>query len=143
MQTRVVPVLLTESSLFDRFNQGGQDETSIVTSTGQFVIAWDLAKAKKGLVGKYEIKKCLYFSRALNGFLLPCFDNRYEDRVVQDNFKFGDDKQIVRYFFSVVAHADNLAIPDRCITERRPCCRQKETQETNSKFFGNSQSTPE
>ncbi|KAF7775973.1 hypothetical protein Agabi119p4_4366 [Agaricus bisporus var. burnettii] len=60
-----------------RFNQGeGQEENAIVTSTGQFVIAWDFGKVKKGLVDRYEIKK-------------------YEDHVVQDNFKFGDDKEII------------------------------------------------
>lgn len=60
-----------------KFNQGeGQEENAIVTSTGQFVIAWDFAKVKKGHLDKYEIKK-------------------YEDHVVQDNFKFGDDKQII------------------------------------------------
>ncbi|KXN89646.1 Vacuolar import and degradation protein 27, partial [Leucoagaricus sp. SymC.cos] len=60
-----------------RFNQGeGQEENAIVTSTGQFVIAWDFAKVKKGFLDKYEIKK-------------------YEDHVVQDNFKFGDDKEII------------------------------------------------
>jgi len=48
-----------------------------VTSTGQYVIAWDFAKVKKGQMDKYEIKK-------------------YEDLVVQDNFRFGDDKEIVR-----------------------------------------------
>ncbi|KAJ3736290.1 VID27 cytoplasmic protein-domain-containing protein [Lentinula guzmanii] len=60
-----------------RFNTGeGQEENAIVTSTGQFVIAWDFAKVKKGLLDRYEIKK-------------------YEDTVVQDNFRFGDDKEIV------------------------------------------------
>ncbi|KAJ7591039.1 VID27 cytoplasmic protein-domain-containing protein [Mycena floridula] len=60
-----------------RFNQGeDQEENAIVTSTGQFVIAWDFAKVKKGHLDRYEIKK-------------------YEDHVVQDNFKFGDDKQII------------------------------------------------
>lgn len=48
-----------------------------MTSTGQYVIAWDFAKVKKGQMDKYEIKK-------------------YEDLVVQDNFRFGDDKEIVR-----------------------------------------------
>jgi len=38
-----------------------------------------LAKVKKGKYDQYEIKK-------------------YEDYVVQDNFKFGDDKEIVRKF---------------------------------------------
>ncbi|KAG6837421.1 hypothetical protein H0H93_009515 [Arthromyces matolae] len=60
-----------------RFNQGpGQEENAIVTSSGQFVIAWDFKKVKKGYLDKYEIKK-------------------YEDHVVQDNFKFGDDKEII------------------------------------------------
>ena len=53
-----------------------------MTATGQYVIAWDFAKVKKGQLDKYEIKK-------------------YEDIVVQDNFKFGDDKQIVSDLESV------------------------------------------
>ena len=48
-----------------------------MTSTGKYVIAWDFAKVKKGQMDKYEIKM-------------------YEDLVVQDNFRFGDDKNIVR-----------------------------------------------
>jgi hypothetical protein len=65
-----------------RFNQGeGQEENAIVTSTGPFVVAWDFKKVKKGLLDRYEIKK-------------------YEDHVVQDNFRFGDDKEIVRNFRS-------------------------------------------
>lgn len=60
-----------------RFNMGpDQEENAIVTSTGQFVVAWDFAKVKKGMVDKYEIKK-------------------YEDNVVQDNFKFGDSREII------------------------------------------------
>ncbi|KAJ7682744.1 VID27 cytoplasmic protein-domain-containing protein [Mycena polygramma] len=67
-----------------RFNQSETDaENAIVTSTGQFVIAWDFNKVKKGLLDKYEIKK-------------------YEDLVVQDNFRFGDDKEII------VALANNV-----------------------------------
>ncbi|KAK2466258.1 hypothetical protein APHAL10511_001900 [Amanita phalloides] len=60
-----------------RFNQGEhQVENAIVTSTGPYVVAWDFAKVKKGFLDKYEIKK-------------------YEDEVVQDNFKFGDDNEII------------------------------------------------
>jgi len=60
-----------------RFNVGeGQEENAIVTSTGKYVIAWDFAKVKKGQMDKYEIKM-------------------YEDLVVQDNFRFGDDKNII------------------------------------------------
>ncbi|KAH8113276.1 VID27-domain-containing protein [Phellopilus nigrolimitatus] len=60
-----------------RFNVGeGQEENAIVTSTGRYVIAWDFAKVKKGRLDNYVIKK-------------------YEDEVVQDNFRFGDDKEII------------------------------------------------
>ncbi|EKM59236.1 uncharacterized protein PHACADRAFT_136651 [Phanerochaete carnosa HHB-10118-sp] len=60
-----------------RFNAGpDQEENAIVTSTGEYVVAWDFAKVKKGQLDKYEIKK-------------------YEDNVVQDNFKFGDSKEII------------------------------------------------
>jgi hypothetical protein len=70
--------------LYFSFNQGeGQEENAIVTSSGQYVIAWDFAKVKKGRLDHYEIKK-------------------YEDQVVQDNFKFGDDKEIVRLFPTVL-----------------------------------------
>jgi hypothetical protein len=72
-------VMCTNNFLL-RFNIGeGQEENAIVTSTGQYVIAWDFAKVRKGQMDKYEIKK-------------------YEDLVVQDNFRFGDDKEIVRPF---------------------------------------------
>lgn len=64
------------NELWVRFNQGGQAESAIVTSTGPYVVAWDFAKVKRGFLDKYEIKK-------------------YEDEVVQDNFKFGDDNEIV------------------------------------------------
>lgn len=33
------------------------EETTIVTSTGPYVIAWDFNKVKKGQLDKYEIKK--------------------------------------------------------------------------------------
>ena len=51
-------------------------QNAIVTSTGQYIVAWDFSKVKKGQLDKYEIKM-------------------YEDRVIQDDFRFGDDKQIV------------------------------------------------
>ncbi|KZT20359.1 VID27 cytoplasmic protein [Neolentinus lepideus HHB14362 ss-1] len=60
-----------------RFNTGAdQEENAIVTSTGPYVVVWDFKKVKKGQLDKYEIKK-------------------YEDLVVQDNFRFGDDKEII------------------------------------------------
>ncbi|KAF7301722.1 hypothetical protein MIND_00737800 [Mycena indigotica] len=67
-----------------RFNMSEtQTENAIVTSTGRFVIAWDFNKVRKGMLDKYEIK-------------------RYEDVVVQDNFRFGDDQEII------VAMANNV-----------------------------------
>ncbi|KAI0677601.1 VID27 cytoplasmic protein [Trametes maxima] len=78
-----------------RFNMGeGKEENAIVTSTGQYVVAWDFAKVKKGQLDKYEIKK-------------------YDQHVVQDNFKFGDDKEII-----VALQNDVLAINKKNL--RRP-----------------------
>ena len=37
----------------------GKEENAIVTSTGEYVVAWDFAKVKKGQLDKYEIKKCV------------------------------------------------------------------------------------
>ncbi|KAG8900651.1 hypothetical protein FRB99_005830 [Tulasnella sp. 403] len=60
-----------------RFNTGpDQDETSIVTSSGPYVIAWDFKKVKQGVLDKYEIKQ-------------------YDDKVVQDEFRFANDRDIV------------------------------------------------
>ncbi|TFL00478.1 VID27 cytoplasmic protein [Pterulicium gracile] len=60
-----------------RFNTGPDlVENAIVTSTGPFIVAWNFSKVKKGQLDRYEIKK-------------------YEENVVQDSFKFGDDKEII------------------------------------------------
>ena len=32
-------------------------ENAIITSTGQYIVAWDFKKVKKGQLDKYEIKK--------------------------------------------------------------------------------------
>lgn len=34
-----------------------QQENAIVTSTGEYVVAWDFNKVKKGYLDKYHIKK--------------------------------------------------------------------------------------
>lgn len=39
-----------------------QEENAIVTSTGEYVVAWDFNKVKKGHLDKYHIKKCVSFS---------------------------------------------------------------------------------
>jgi len=60
-----------------RFNTGpDQDETTIITSSGQYIIAWDFKKVKKGILDRYEIR-------------------RYNDAVVQDDFRFSTDNDIV------------------------------------------------
>lgn len=59
-----------------KFSTGGSEEKTIITSTGPYVITWDLKKVKQGKLGEYQIKK-------------------YYDDVVADNFKFGADKAIV------------------------------------------------
>jgi hypothetical protein len=40
-----------------------QEENSIVTSTGEYVVAWDFNKVKKGHLDKYHIKKCVLSTR--------------------------------------------------------------------------------
>ncbi|KAG9042402.1 hypothetical protein FS837_010912 [Tulasnella sp. UAMH 9824] len=60
-----------------RFNIGPDlEENSIITSSGNYVIAWDFKKIKQGILDKYEIKQ-------------------YDDKVVQDEFRFANDKDIV------------------------------------------------
>lgn len=66
---RVFMRLLTATCVLNRFNQGeGKEENAIVTSTGQYVVAWDFAKVKKGQLDKYEIKK--YVCRLLFRFVV-------------------------------------------------------------------------
>lgn len=62
-----------------------------MTSTGRYVIAWDFAKVKKGRLDSYVIKK-------------------YEDDVVQDNFRFGDDKEIVSSLSSSMALSEYIPL---------------------------------
>lgn len=85
-----------------------------MTSSGQFVIAWDFAKVKKGYISQYEIKK-------------------YEDHVVQDSFKFGDDKQIVSLVYegSCIVFLPSYSI-GRCLEQQRFGCEQEESKETHS-----------
>ncbi|ORX95192.1 cytoplasm protein [Basidiobolus meristosporus CBS 931.73] len=60
-----------------KFNTSeGEDERTIVTSTGPYVITWNFRKVKQGKLDDYQIK-------------------RYTDTVVADNFKFGEDRNIV------------------------------------------------
>jgi len=62
-----------------RFNtnvEGKSRETTIVTSTGPYVITWGFSKVKSGKLYGYTIKK-------------------YPDNIVADNFTFGSDKNVI------------------------------------------------
>ena len=60
-----------------RFNAGVDDkETSIVTSTGPFVVTWSMKKVLAGNKDPYAIK-------------------RYSEEVMADNFEFGSDKNVI------------------------------------------------
>ncbi|CAM0138831.1 beta-adaptin [Umbelopsis sp. WA50703] len=59
-----------------RFNTGPNEETTIVTSTGPYVVSWSMKKIRLGKIYDYTIKK-------------------YDDIVVSDNFVYGNDNNIV------------------------------------------------
>ncbi|EMR08578.1 hypothetical protein PNEG_03054 [Pneumocystis murina B123] len=60
-----------------KFNTGmGVEEKTIVTSSGPYVISWELSKVVKGETGKYKIRQ-------------------YTDEVKADNFKFGTDQNVI------------------------------------------------
>ena len=66
------PVRFTEA----HFSTGSSEERTIIASTGPFVITWNMASIKRGKLYDYQIKQ-------------------YTDTVVADNFRFGQDKNIV------------------------------------------------
>ncbi|RPB21451.1 vacuolar import and degradation protein 27 [Terfezia boudieri ATCC MYA-4762] len=60
-----------------KFNTGlDAQETSIITSTGPFMITWNLKKILRGSQNPYTIK-------------------RYNEEVKADNFRFGSDKSVI------------------------------------------------
>ncbi|RMZ82289.1 hypothetical protein DV738_g1873, partial [Chaetothyriales sp. CBS 135597] len=60
-----------------KFNTGeGTQETSIITSTGPFLVTWSLKKVVNGTKDPYNIR-------------------RYGDTVVADNFEYGSDKNVI------------------------------------------------
>ncbi|KAI1315063.1 hypothetical protein EDD11_001356 [Mortierella claussenii] len=72
-----------------RFNTGvNEEEKTIVTSTGPYVITWNFRRVKNGHY-EYQIKQ-------------------YPDNVVADNFKFGQDRSII-----VALPHDVTALPRR------------------------------
>jgi len=75
-----------------KFNQEEGKESAIVTSSGQFVITWSLAKAKKGISFSYEMKK-------------------YGDVIVADDFEYNSDKRVV------VTMPDNIVLASRGVKQ--------------------------
>jgi hypothetical protein len=67
-----VPVQFTSA----KFNTGAGDEKTIVTSSGPFVITWNFRLVKQGKLYSYTIRE-------------------YQDKVVADNFKYGQDRSII------------------------------------------------
>jgi hypothetical protein len=59
-----------------RFSTGQSEERAIITSSGPYVITWNLRRVKQGHLNDYQIKK-------------------YDDVVVADNFRYGQDRSIV------------------------------------------------
>jgi len=59
-----------------RFNVGQEMERSIVTSTGPYVITWNFRKVKQNKLDEYQIK-------------------RYNDIIVADQYKYGDDQAVI------------------------------------------------
>lgn len=60
-----------------KFNTGeGQEETSIISATGPYVIEWNLRRVLRGQKAPYMIK-------------------RYADVVKADDFRFGSDKNVI------------------------------------------------
>lgn len=59
-----------------RFNTGEGEEKSIITSTGKWIVTWNFRKVKNNQLSSYMIKE-------------------YQDQVVADSFKFGQDRNII------------------------------------------------
>jgi hypothetical protein len=60
-----------------RFNTGqDEEETSIITATGPFIVTWSLKKVLAGRKDPYTIK-------------------RYAEEVKADNFKYGSDRNVI------------------------------------------------
>ncbi|PJF18650.1 hypothetical protein PSACC_01535 [Paramicrosporidium saccamoebae] len=59
-----------------RFSTGQSEERAIITSTGPYVITWNLRRVKQGAMYEYQIRK-------------------YQEDVVADNFRYGQDRNIV------------------------------------------------
>ncbi|WFD06303.1 tRNA (guanine(9)-N(1))-methyltransferase [Malassezia vespertilionis] len=78
------------------FNVGSNKETSIVTSTGKYVVSWSFEQVKGGNPFAYVLK-------------------RFEGTVVRDDYTYGSDQSIVVAFENDVqlAHRTQLRKPTR------------------------------
>ncbi|OIR56923.1 MAG: vacuolar import and degradation protein 27, partial [Amphiamblys sp. WSBS2006] len=92
-----------------RFNTGSSEEKAIITSIGPFVVTWNFRRVKNGHLGGYQIRK-------------------YDDNVVADNFKYGQDRQIAVALpdHLTVTGKQNLYAPSqRTFTTRKPAPKRK------------------
>lgn len=64
---------------FNNFNIANGEHTSIVTSTGPYLITWNFKRVQKGFLKSYHIKKV----------------EQQQDKVVDSQFKFNDDEKIL------------------------------------------------
>lgn len=85
-----------------RFDVGEDNETSIVTSSGPFVVNWSFEAVKKGKLGDYQIR-------------------RYADRVVQDEYGYNSRNIIVALPHDVTtAKRSHLKKPTRVSLSNTP-----------------------
>jgi len=61
---------------FNNFNISNGEHTSIITSTGSYLITWDFKRVEKGFLKSYNIKKI----------------EQQKEKVVDSQFKFNDDE---------------------------------------------------
>ena len=75
-----------------KFNAGiSEAERSIITSSGEYVVAWNFRKVKNGQLDAYTIKRCVERT-------WPRADvRRYDQEIVADSFRFNQDRDIVRH----------------------------------------------
>lgn len=60
-----------------KFNTGvDAEETTVITSTGPFIITWDLKKVLRGIKDPYSIR-------------------RYAEEIKADNFRYGSDRNVI------------------------------------------------
>ncbi|PWN53039.1 putative VID27-involved in vacuole import and degradation [Violaceomyces palustris] len=89
-----------------RFDTGSNTETSIVTSTGNYVVSWSFSAVKRGNTSSYVLK-------------------RYGGSIIQDEHTYGSDQSIVVAFENDVqlANRSQLQKPSRQSLQPRPSRR--------------------